>query len=126
MTLFDAAASTLTNPDEGSTRPTRWARAYCGPAHGHTWALPTGESVTEHVEVAANGHTHFYRLVYDLRAHRPARDDFGHWMYLPASTAAGRRPNIATATSLRAAWPHRRRRIFWPATTSPPSRREVP
>lgn len=126
MTLSDAATSTLTNPEKGSTRPTRWARAYCGPAHGHTWALPTDESVTEHVDVTANGHTHSYRLVHDLRAHRPARDDFGHWMYLPASTAPGSRPNIATATRLRAAWPHRRRRTFRPATTSHLPRREGP
>ncbi len=117
MTLFDAAASLPTAAREGVTGQTRWARAYCGPAHGRTWALAAGEPVTEQVNVCAHGHTHSYRLVHDLRARRPARDDFGHWMYLPASTAAGRHPNIATATPLRAAWRHRRRRTLRPSTT---------
>lgn len=115
MTLSDAAASNIIVAREGSTRQTRWARAYCGAAHGHTWALTTGEPVAEHVDVSAHGHTHSYRLVHDLRAQRPARDDFGHWMYLPASITTGRRPNIATATPLRAARPHRRRRTLRPS-----------
>lgn len=126
MTLFDAAASLPTAAREGVPGQTWWARAYCGPAHGRTWALAAGGPIAEHVDVSVDGHTHSYRLVQDLRARRPARDDFGHWMYLPASPAAGRHPTMATATPHRASGPPRRRRTFRPATTEQLPRREVP
>lgn len=60
------------------------ARAYCGPAHRHSWTLAADGPLPEEVLLAQDGKTYRYRLVHDLRERRPARDEYGDWMYLPA------------------------------------------
>jgi hypothetical protein len=68
----------------------RLARAYCGPAHGWSWSVreqgpPPADVV---LEVAAQTVT--YRLVRHPRSHRPARDQRGHYLYMPLLYSSSR------------------------------------
>ena len=73
------------------------ARAYCGPAHGHTWLLESGSSWPPRIMLVSQDGPHEYRLIHDLRAHRPARDHLGNTLYMPVIPVSDRDGRTTTA-----------------------------
>lgn len=68
-------------PSLGDT-PSR-GRAYCGPAHGHSWIVDDAETPPRTVDLGEGRHRVRYRLVHHPRTHRPARDQMGNYVYMP-------------------------------------------
>jgi hypothetical protein len=58
------------------------ARAYCGPAHGRSWTLSRETTPPGTVELTVGGQQFHYRLAYDPRTRRPARDHLGNYLYI--------------------------------------------
>ena len=73
------------------------ARAYCGPAHGHTWLLESGSPWPRRITLVSQDGPHGYRLIHDLRAHRPARDHLGNTLYMPVIPGRDRVGRTTTA-----------------------------
>lgn len=74
-------------PDPGAQADHRLARAYCGPAHGRTWALGPDEAPPALVDVDLGPGTAVYRLVRHPRTRRPVRDHLGSYLYMPVQAA---------------------------------------
>ena len=74
-----------------------WAKAYCGPAHGYTWRRETASSWPPRIVLTSRSGPYEYRLVHDLRAHRPARDHLGNTLYMPAHRGNAQRRRNTTA-----------------------------
>ena len=83
----------------GAVSPTdaEGARAYCGPAHGHTWLLESGSSWPPRTMLVSQDRPREYRLIHDLRAHRPARDHLGHTLYMLVIPGRDRDGSTTTA-----------------------------
>jgi len=81
---------------------TRYAKAYCGPAHGQSWSFDAEQPPPERVDLGAADEVHSYRLVHDPRQHRPARDHHGNYLYMPivygpAPSVSGPPPSLRPA-----------------------------
>lgn len=81
LTPIPNRPGTLDPPDP------RWAKACCGPAHGHTWRRDEPSAWPLVVLLDSHVGPQEYRVVHDLRARRPARDEFGNTLYMPVSDA---------------------------------------
>lgn len=60
----------------------RWARAYCGPAHGRSWPVEQAGAPAPTATLAADGQQMRYRLVLHPQTRRPARDHLGNYLYM--------------------------------------------
>lgn len=69
----------------------RQARAYCGPAHGRSWALAAEGPPAASVDIEVEGSTVAYRLVLHPRTRRPIRDDHGSFLYMPVRRVISQR-----------------------------------
>lgn len=59
------------------------ARAYCGAAHGLTWELDRDSDPPDVIDLPVEGARASYRLVYNPRTGRRARDHHGNYLYVP-------------------------------------------
>jgi hypothetical protein len=63
----------------------RTARAYCGPAHGHSWDLRGAPPRL--VSLRVGGDVWSYRLVHNPDTGRPALDHMDNYLYVPGRYA---------------------------------------
>ena len=90
---------TLPHPDSGGSvidgpgrRPTNGqGRAYCGAAHGQQWTIVDGDP-PDWVELPIGASSVLYRLARQPRSGRPARDQFGNYLYVPMHADASPPP----------------------------------
>lgn len=61
----------------------RSARAYCGPAHGTSWAVDMAAPPPRTVDLGVGAERTSYQLVQDPQTRRPARDQLGNYLYMP-------------------------------------------
>lgn len=95
--LHDSVEQALVAVLSSSSADAGRARAYCGPAHGHTWLLEGGSSWPPRIMLGSRDGPHEYRLVHDLRSHRPARDHLGNTLYMPVLPGRDRDGRSSTA-----------------------------
>lgn len=65
-----------------------FGRAYCGPAHGHRWALHA-RVPPQSVELGDDRTRVRYQLVHHPRTRKPARDHLGNYLYMPLRVWSG-------------------------------------
>lgn len=61
----------------------RCARAYCGPAHGVSWAVADHQPPATAVHLLVAGEELEYQLVRHPLTRQPARDRLGNYLYMP-------------------------------------------